>query len=786
MDIVFYIFLLFFWKNGANGCENSTVEETIKLLERGYREIRFSNETKQFVLVLGGTGMGKTPFTKWLAVNNSELISEQETKFDPFLMKDTDGKIGNSITTSATIFPDLYMSNGTAYYDFPGFRDTRCLSYGLATIYTIKEVVNYAQSVKILMLIDYDSVKFGGDRNGFTNLLNDMSAFIKDVSKFNDSISLIVTKVPRYANNFPPSDAEYIDVIGKVLLQIKKELKNSTNVDDLQKAITFIDMVTANNFSKIGLFRLPDRAGPFSEILILREGKSRIEDIISSGLRFTRSNETDFLIPVNNELKGSIKRLLDEIIGNSFIPEISSLLEAIQSFYTKKIEIVRDISTLNATVSAGIQSLTKITTVELIPFVNQLLYNVHVLEISTVSEQIINNMTMHMKHVNFLYKLDPQTLGVPPQCLANLKNITQLITTNFERHIQMLAEKSLNSITKSVNDINKQLINYHDSIETELIDLNELHDGMTRFSKNLTHIKFDGLQTFSWQISELFNMNLSILEFNIFSTYYLDDKSFNDLKSLVQTKVKFDRNEILKNFNCVQKFDHSSKWYNFLVNLYTHFPDNLSTMDIENLLAQCLTEMNTNKRVKDITELLGLINGLNMDKDLYEDITITPRKMRALESVIKQTNTSLTVSCLGDTLTVSGHIVRISRVQALKCWNETKNIEIYAFNKLYFDNDIDLTGRDAKLSIVAPTWKIIDKRKINLNGVDGKSLSDTPLNTDGDPGLPGESGGHFFGIGDTFIDGQNLIISSCGAKGGAGQNAKNGMKMICVVKIVKM
>lgn len=751
--------------------ELSTVEETIKLLEQGDREIRFSNETKQFVLVMGGSGMGKTPFTKWLTVNNSELISEQASEFDPFLMRDDDGKIGDSITTSATIFPDLYMVNGTAFYDFPGFRDTRRLQYRLATIYAIKKVVNYAESVKIFVLIDYDSVKVGGTRDGFKNLLNDMSGFFKDVPKFNDSISLIVTKVPLYLNNFQPSDAQYIDRIGQVLLRIRDELantENTTNVNDLQKAITFIDILTTNNFSRIGLFRLPDRAGRFSEIPILREGKSRIEELISNGISFTKTNSSDFYIPVSNELKGDIKRLLDEIIGKSLTPKISSILNAIRSFYIQKMDLVRDISMLSATVSTGIDALTKISTVELISFVDELIDNVRVLESSTVSEELLNNLTSNIVHVKFLFDLDPQKLDVPSQLVINIANITQLITTDFRMHIEKLAERSLNSIAKSVYQINVKLAEYHDLNENELIDLKELNDEMTRFSKNLTHIHFDGLQTFSWQISELFNLNLSILEFNVFSTDNIDDKSFNELKSLTQSKARFDRTEILKDFNCIEKFDDSSKWYKFLVSLYNSLSDNLSTIDIKKLLTQCLNEMDTNKQVKDITELLPLINGLNMDQDVFEtvkDITASPRKMRALESVIKQTNMSLESSCTGDTLTVSGHIVRISRVQQQNCWSTAKNIEIYSFNKLYVDNDIDLVGRDAKLSIVAPTWKIIGNKKINLNGADGKPLTDTPLNTNGSPGLSGGSGGKFFGIGDTFIDGQNLIISSCGGKG---------------------
>lgn len=242
--------------------------------------------------------------------------------------------------------------------------------------------------------------------------------------------------------------------------------------------------------------------------------------------------------------------------------------------------------------------------------------------------------------------------------------------------------------------------------------------------------------------------------------------------------MKFDRKEIFKDFNSAKKFGDSSKWYKFLVNLYRYLSDNLSTIDIQKLLTQCLNEMDTNKRVEDLTELLTLTKDLHMDKDLFEsvkDITASARKMRALESIIKQTNVTIEATCSDDTLTVSGHIVRISRVQDQQCWQTDKNIQIYSFNKFYLDNNIDLTGRDVQLSIVAPTWEIIGKKKINLNGADGKPLRDEPLNSDGDPGLPGGSGGQFFGIADRFIDGQNLIIYSCGGKGGTGQIGKKGM-----------
>lgn len=639
-------------------------------------------------------------------------------------------------------------------------------------------MVDCAESVKILMVIDYESVKYGGQRDGFKSLLDDMSGFIKDVPKFSDSISLIVSKVPRYLNNFQPSDTQYINGIGRVLLRIKEELANSkstTNVDNLQKAITFIDIVTANHFSRIGIFRLPDQAGPFGEIPILHEGKKRIEDLISSELKFTKSNDTDFYIPVHNELKGDIQRLLDEIISETLTPEISSILEAIRSFYITRMEIVRDISALNTTVSAGVHSLTKITTVELISFVDELLNTVHELEISTVSEKLVNNVAMHIRHAKFLNDLDPHKLEVPAHFAVDINNIR----ADFQIHIETLVERSLKSIAKRISEINKELAKYHDASENESIDLNELNDEMTRISKNMTDIKFDGLQSFSWQISELLNMNLSILEFNVFAADYIDDKTFNELKSLSQNKAKFDRGEILKDFNCdsVNKFVDSSKWYKFLVNLYNHLSNRLSTLDINKLLTQCLNGMDTNERVANITELLTLINDLNMDKDLYEsvkNIPVSRRKMRALVTVIEQTNTTLKVSCSGDTLTVSGHIIRISQVQNQKCWPTAKNIEIYSFNKLYLDNDIDLTGRDAKLSLVAPTWIIIGSKRINLNGADGKSLSYTPQNTNGYPGLPGGSGGHFFAIGDEFIDGQNLIISSCGGKGGAGQNGEDG------------
>jgi ankyrin repeat protein len=110
----------------------------------------------------------------------------------------------------------------------------------------------------------------------------------------------------------------------------------------------------------------------------------------------------------------------------------------------------------------------------------------------------------------------------------------------------------------------------------------------------------------------------------------------------------------------------------------------------------------------------------------------------------------------------------------------------------YYPASLILKGID--LTVIAPNWKIIDHRVIDISGKDGEahilakapngqnmqgqegdgSGKDGQSGTDGLAGKPGCSGGNFLGVGQKFCDLKNLTVNTSGGKGGAGQNGGDG------------
>lgn len=128
---------------------------------------------------------------------------------------------------------------------------------------------------------------------------------------------------------------------------------------------------------------------------------------------------------------------------------------------------------------------------------------------------------------------------------------------------------------------------------------------------------------------------------------------------------------------------------------------------------------------------------------------------------------------------VHGYNIKMSDVIKHLCWLMANDIEIFAQNKIFIDSDVYKEGIKIQLSIFAPTWEAIGDHRIILKGTDGAphELSTAPqkgTKSNGEPGLPGNVGGHFFGVGQHLINANNLTIESIGGNGGPGQNGANG------------
>jgi hypothetical protein len=159
--------------------------------------------------------------------------------------------------------------------------------------------------------------------------------------------------------------------------------------------------------------------------------------------------------------------------------------------------------------------------------------------------------------------------------------------------------------------------------------------------------------------------------------------------------------------------------------------------------------------------------------------------LQTLENVLAEP--TITFSKSTGVITVQGCFIETAQVRRhllLGIPNDLKKIEVYAAHTLLINEDLHLPG--IHLTMMAPLWIIERERKINLNGVMGKSLHDkVGIGEPGKPGNPGQNGGHFLSLGRkvSTIDHGSLEVSACGGDGGPalyggpGANGQNGLNL---------
>ncbi|GBN31375.1 hypothetical protein AVEN_12449-2 [Araneus ventricosus] len=333
------------------------IKDTFDLLERGEKEIKFDEKHKDVILILGNTGSGKSTFTQWVAGDNTKLISRETREGTGEYIIVDHNRIGHNTLKSKTVFPELVVDAKTnaAYYDCPGFRDTRT-SHDIAGTYFIKRVIDYSTSVKMIFTISHHSVRKGVDRQDFMKLVRHVTDFVKDIEKFKHSIAIVATKVDnqyiKQGKSFVlVEDEKVIAAISDFLQEAKQYLEDNSKSPKLsgkenqfyENAIKFVDVLLekdGESYPKIGLFRRPDEPGPISDIPLLQKGKEDIERIIYEKLDFTAKNNEDFGYTVSETTKIDIIEIVDEINKNLW-SRISNIAENMQEYYQNLFEQVR-------------------------------------------------------------------------------------------------------------------------------------------------------------------------------------------------------------------------------------------------------------------------------------------------------------------------------------------------------------------------------------------------------------------------------------------------------------
>lgn len=253
--------------------------------------------------------------------------------------------------------------------------------------------------------------------------------------------------------------------------------------------------------------------------------------------------------------------------------------------------------------------------------------------------------------------------------------------------------------------------------------------------------------------------------------------------------------ELANQFNQIVEYLHNShKWYDFLMDLGKMLTkSNFQNSQMKRIaidVARSLVIGENDVKTVGETALKELL--MKDDSNMFakvQTLKFNSVQLKALKKVLNEYfGDHLIVTCSNNKskMTAKGDVVRTSDVIKNPCFAEAKYITIIALNTLIIDEDVDKSEQEARISIIAPTWNILLRRKIDLIGKNGENHREASApngkggglsadGADGKPGWPGGSGGHFLAIASIFINEQYLTIQLSGGNGGAGQHGGNGL-----------
>lgn len=753
---------------------NKEIEEIIQFVIDGNKNGTLADSDRDFVLVLGKRNIGKTPFTMWLTMDDSLLISERKSKHSEFLVID-----------SEPIYPYLYRkaNETTVYYDLPGIRGTVDPKYVFGTMYFIRNVVDHAKRVKILFVTDFNSVQLRGKRDIFLNSLRDLANFVKNPTKFKRSIAIIVTKVPNLINAKKYNDDAHIALIETFLHEVKKELSRKNKKDPL---IQYIRMMEGN----IGIFRYTDKSGPLSHIEILRTAKFRIEDIIKNKLVYVDTNEDDFGHAINESSKIYLNDLFSRIIKNELTSNIKIICQKIEIFYSKEVNEMKNVVTLNATAYDTCNRLKRAKTNQ-DPFIAAQ-------EIARIGETLnvarhnVNEITNMIRYIKFLLNMD-QTMSftTPPQFIECIKHTESFILKKYHEY----ADKSFENLTNHqlIWDINYLLSDIQDFYlkTNQQFDMEKTRNQLIEAIEILKKVRSaNEPHLYLTQLIEIVNnyndnnlkMGTNPRTIDQITSHVNEIIFLSESKNKTIPNVPMFVDSLTK---CIKRLEISKKWYDFLFMLYENLSENPpSHSTIAKVISQCGFSMKASELY-----LEKLVSNLKDSHNLYltiRNLELTELEMRALKKVLNVLMSDVSVKCPSNEPTkmfVRGTFIRTSQIIEHECWPNAAYIELFALDSIIIDCDLIKDGEGVQVIMIAPKWQMSSDHKIELNGMN-KNWKALPAadgvfpsgrGEDGVKGSDGDNGGDFFGIYNIFMNEQQLTIETNGGNAADGQLGGNGL-----------
>lgn len=631
------------------------MEQTLQFIHEMQSKLKFT-KNQNITLVVGNTGSGKSTLVHYVAGDDSNLISIEPDGDDAeYIVYDgLDPEIGEIVSTtkSRTLVPEMVIDKeGKVWYDCPGFADTRNRTVEIASAYLMKSVIENASNIKIVLVVNYGSVTKSYDRSDLDRLLTHATQLVKNIDRYKNSVSLVVSKTPSKRIKGEKLIDVHEDSVKRATAAFMREhrsilLSSRSNEKKIQLIDALLEVAPTGNYPKISIFWRPGAAGAFNTIPKLVDGRQKIRKSIIDETSYMEIQEDDFGFPLTD----------------------------------------------------GAQ--------------------IH-----------IANMARHT-----IVDISITLINVDNHALSELQQEIQSINS-FHGRLELLAS-------------GKMALQLLDKTEATLEYLIE------RFKVLIKALNLTSIDTELLQIEQ-------------------HEENLNRLKSIARTEITFPIQDVMANSTrTIDYITTEHNWYSFLEQVFEY----LTRYDVQKDVSAY--------NVADLSDW-GLLNrpqGLQIDATNFNEfvnqflrnteLTHTPSRLEELNGIIEITLKSPPqYDCKGGMMRITGHFVKSSDIQPSKCWsNGITKITVFISSIFYVDSDLNLNGIE-ELMIFADKWIILEPRKFNLNGFDGKAQSwpHSP-GTPGRPGNPGSDAGNFFGLSNELVEGDSLTVNLNAGNGGDGQH----------------
>lgn len=308
--------------------ENTTdrAEDTLRFINNAQNKLKLSSESK-IIFLIGNTGSGKSTLSHYVAGDYSKLLSIEPTEGDEMYYAIQDGldpdvDTASSTTVSRTLVPEIMIDESEfVWCDCPGFGDTRNTTVEIATTFLIKSVIDNALNAKIVLVVNHGAVVGGYDRSDLERLITHTTELVKNVERYKESVSMVVTKVDPYRmigrkpidvteQDVKKSVAKYLSDYRKVLIEKGSPLAKIQLVDALLK------QTPRAGFARIGVFWRPVDAGPFNTIEKMVKGRKLIRDTVLRETIYTEIQRDDFGYALTDTAQLRIGEMAQYVIDN--------------------------------------------------------------------------------------------------------------------------------------------------------------------------------------------------------------------------------------------------------------------------------------------------------------------------------------------------------------------------------------------------------------------------------------------------------------------------------------